>query len=56
MLSEMANEVEQTRRVELTDLGKEPFRLFFPAGVLAGIVGVALWPMHFGGVVSFYPG
>ena len=45
-----------SRRITLGDIGKEPFRLFFPAGVLAGIVGVSLWPLHFGGLVSLYPG
>ncbi len=44
------------RRVTLTAVGGEPFRLFFPAGVLAGLMGVALWPLHFLGVVEFYPG
>src|SRR5436190_13615106 len=44
------------RRIALLDIGNEPFRVFFPEGVLAGIVGVALWPFYFGGVTSFYPG
>src|SRR5688500_6337004 len=44
------------KTVTREDLGKEPFRLFFPAAVLAGLIGVALWPLHFGGVVAFYPG
>src|SRR5262245_10540451 len=47
---------EQSRQVSIADLGKEPFRIFFPEGVLAGIVGVALWPLHFAGVVTLYPG
>lgn len=34
----------------------EPFRLFFPLGVLAGVVGVLLWPLHFLGVLPAYPG
>jgi uncharacterized protein involved in response to NO len=44
------------QRITLADFGKEPFRLFFPAGVLAGVVGVALWPLYFWGVTQFYPG
>ena len=44
------------RRISFALLGKEPFRIFFPIGVLAGIIGVALWPMHFNGVTEFYPG
>ena len=35
-------------------IGKEPFRVFFPEGVLAGIVGVAQWPLYSGGVTKFY--
>jgi uncharacterized protein involved in response to NO len=45
-----------TRRVSWKEVGEEPFRLFFPAGVLAGVVGVLLWPLHFAGAVEFYPG
>ena len=33
----------------------EPFRFFFPVGVLAGLVGAALWPLHFGGTYAPYP-
>src|SRR5437899_5288466 len=44
------------RRISLSDLGREPFRIFFPAGVLAGITGVGLWPLYFGGLTQFYPG
>ena len=43
-------------RLSPADLGREPFRIFFPAGVLAGLTGVALWPLHFAGVVKMYPG
>lgn len=56
MLITMVDKVEQTRSAVMADLGKEPFRVFFPAGALAGILGVALWPLHFTGIVSFYPG
>jgi len=43
-------------RITFSDLGREPFRVFFPEGVLAGLVGVALWPLHFAGLVRLYPG
>jgi uncharacterized protein involved in response to NO len=43
-------------RITTTDLAKEPFRLFFPLAVLAGIAGVALWPLHLWGVLPSYPG
>ncbi len=35
----------------------EPFRIFFPLGVLFGISGVSLWPLYLLGIhTSFYPG
>jgi uncharacterized protein involved in response to NO len=34
----------------------EPFRIFFPLGVLIGISGVSLWPLFFSGLHKFYPG
>ena len=42
--------------IGLKDIAVEPFRVFFPAAVLVGILGVSLWPLHFGGIVAFYPG
>jgi uncharacterized protein involved in response to NO len=34
----------------------EPFRIFFPLGMLFGISGVSLWPLYFLGIHrSFYP-
>src|SRR5947208_1722517 len=42
--------------IALADLGREPFRIFFPLGVLAGIIGVSLWPLYFTHVPDFYPG
>jgi uncharacterized protein involved in response to NO len=44
------------KHLTLPDIGKEPFRLFFPAGVLAGMIGVSLWPLHFANVIELYPG
>jgi len=35
---------------------EEPFRIFFPLGVLIGISGVSLWPLYFSGLHNFYPG
>ncbi len=35
----------------------EPFRIFFPLGVVVGISGISLWPLYFLGIHhSFYPG
>jgi uncharacterized protein involved in response to NO len=44
------------KRIGFSDLGKEPFRVFFPEGVLAGIVGVSLWPLYVFKAVALYPG
>jgi uncharacterized protein involved in response to NO len=35
---------------------EEPYRMFFPLGVTAGIWGVMLWPMLYAGWLGFYPG
>lgn len=35
---------------------EEPYRVFFPCGMLAGIWGVMMWPMLYAGWLHFYPG
>lgn len=40
----------------LNAAAREPFRLFFPLATLAGIIGVALWPLHLLGISATYPG
>ena len=37
-------------------VSEEPYRIFFPSGVVAGIFGVMLWPMFYAGWLGFYPG
>lgn len=37
-------------------LPEEPFRLFFPLGLLVSVGGVLLWPLLYGGWLTFYPG
>ena len=44
------------RSIGLSDLCKEPFRVFFPEGILAGVIGVSLWPMYVFKVTLLYPG
>lgn len=44
------------RWVTFADLHREPFRLFFPAATLAGLIGVALWPVMLLGWMENYPG
>jgi len=34
---------------------EEPFRVFFPAGVLLGLIGVSLWPLFYSGIGIPYP-
>ncbi len=38
------------------ELNSEPFRLMFPAGILAGMLGVLLWPLYVWADLPFYPG
>src|SRR3954453_14319956 len=45
-----------SKTIGLNDIGREPFRVFFPWGVLAGIIGVSLWPLYFSKVILLYPG
>ena len=33
----------------------EPFRIFFPLGILSSIIGVLLWPFAFAGWLDYYP-
>ena len=42
--------------VNFADLHREPFRLFFPAATLAGLIGIALWPIMLLGWTENYPG
>jgi uncharacterized protein involved in response to NO len=47
---------QEQKRIALADLGREPFRIFFPAALLASILGVALWPVFFAEWIAIYPG
>lgn len=33
----------------------EPFRIFFPIGIAAGVFGLLLWPLHYAGWWELYP-
>ncbi len=37
-------------------VAEEPFRLLFPLGILVSVAGVLLWPLLYGGWLTFYPG
>ena len=41
--------------MKLTSFAAEPFRLFFPLGILASFLGVLMWPAFFQGWIPFYP-
>jgi uncharacterized protein involved in response to NO len=34
---------------------QEPFRIFFPAGILLGLAGVSLWPLYYAELIVPYP-
>lgn len=36
-------------------LGSEPYRLFFPSGILFSIAGAMLWPLFYHGKLTFHP-
>jgi hypothetical protein len=48
--------IQTHRKSYFTLCCEEPFRIFFPLGVLVGISGVSLWPLFFFGLHKFYPG
>jgi uncharacterized protein involved in response to NO len=52
----MMKEVTEKQGLDSARFAAEPFRVFFPLGVLAAVIGVALWPLHLWGVLSWYPG
>jgi uncharacterized protein involved in response to NO len=40
----------------LAQFCREPFRIFFPAGIFLGLVGVSLWLFFYLGAIATYPG
>ncbi len=55
-VSDTPSAAQADRRISWAAAAREPFRLFFPAAVIVGLAGVALWPLHFLGAVELYPG
>src|SRR3954464_15873506 len=58
------------QHVRFSEAVREPFRFFFPQAVVAGLIGVLLWPLYFlhsgdvswfkssgplGNIIDFYP-
>lgn len=44
------------KRISFHEAAGEPYRFFFPQAVLAGLLGVSLWPLYFLHATEFYPG
>ena len=34
----------------------DPYRLFFPLGILMGVAGVMIWPLYYWNVIGWYNG
>ena len=45
----------QTQPTDAPIWVSEPFRVFFPLGILAGTLGLLLWPIHYAGWMANYP-
>lgn len=45
----------ETRPTEGPLWASEPFRVFFPLGLIAAVFGLVLWPMHYFGWWPIYP-
>lgn len=45
----------QTQPTDAPIWVSEPFRVFFPLGILAAIAGLLVWPLHYGGWIANYP-
>jgi uncharacterized protein involved in response to NO len=47
--------IESRRARSFAQVCQEPFRIFFPAGLLLGIIGVSLWILYYMGAGVPYP-
>jgi uncharacterized protein involved in response to NO len=52
----LPDSVPISKAVGARGFAAEPFRLFFPAATIAGIVGVLMWPLHLMGLMETFPG
>src|SRR5215471_8462635 len=34
----------------------DPYRIFFPIGILLGVIGVSIWPLYYFGILDGYSG
>src|SRR5262249_22243085 len=44
------------RIMELHGQPTDPYRIFFPLGIVLGVMGVAIWPLYYFGVTANYSG
>jgi uncharacterized protein involved in response to NO len=51
----LLNVERQTTRRSFSQICQEPFRIFFPAGLVLGLVGVSLWVLYYLGADVPYP-
>src|SRR5438270_12458909 len=42
--------------MELHGKTTDPYRIFFPLGIVLGVMGVAIWPLYYYGVTEGYSG
>lgn len=56
LVDDLTISLMQERRQTVDLLCEEPFRVFFPVGLLLGAIGVLLWILYYAGIISFYPG
>ena len=51
----MAQPTYQTQPTDSPMWASEPFRVFFPLGILAAVLGAMLWPLFYWGVWTYAP-
>jgi uncharacterized protein involved in response to NO len=51
-----SSNLESRTARSLAQICHEPFRIFFPTGILLGLVGVSLWLFFYLGALATYPG
>tara|TARA_R110002096_G_scaffold304275_7_gene499244 strand:+ start:2827 stop:3999 length:1173 start_codon:yes stop_codon:yes gene_type:complete len=51
----MEHPEEQTPKISARLWLEEPFRVFFPLGIVAAVFGLLLWPLHYAGYWEIYP-
>src|SRR6266516_2678 len=42
--------------MELHGKPADPYRIFFPLGILLGVMGVSIWPLYYFGITEGYSG